>query len=129
MYSDLTLRKLKPGLVLNSNYRVIIIDVACPYDLYTEKSFFAKIARYKALRDVVSQFYKEDSVYPFVIGSTGLLHQKLLQFLMSCGMPKMQPKGLCKWMSNSSTMGARDIWSIRYRLVEEKSFSLLCLFF
>ena len=38
---------------------------------------------------------------------------------MGCGMPKKQAKGLCKWMSNSNIMAARDIWNIRCRLVKE----------
>ena len=38
----LTLRRLKPDIVLKSNKRVIIIEVACPYDLNMEESFVAK---------------------------------------------------------------------------------------
>ena len=59
-----------------------------------------KNAKYEALRDVVSQYYEKVRVYNIVIASTGLVHQRTLQCLMCCGMPKKQAKGLCKWMSN-----------------------------
>ena len=59
------------------------------------------------------------NVYPIVVGSTGLIHRRTLQCFMDCGMPKNQAKGLCKWMSNSNIMVARDIWSIWCRLVKE----------
>ena len=39
---------------------------------------------------------------------------------IGCGMPKKQAKGLCKWMSNSNIMAARDIWNIPSRLVKGK---------
>ena len=102
-----------------TNKRVVIIDVACPYYLYMEESFVAKVANYEALRDAVDQYYEEANVYPVAVGSTGLVHRRTLQCLMDCGMLKNQAKGLCKWMSNSNIMAARDIWSIRCRLEKE----------
>ena len=52
---------------------------------------------YDALSDAVGQYCKELSVYPIVIGSTGLVHQRTLQCLKGCVMPEKQAKGLCKW--------------------------------
>ena len=52
---------------------------------------------YDALSDAVGQYCEELSVYPAVIGSTGLVHQRTLQCLMGCVMSEKQAKGLCKW--------------------------------
>ena len=68
---------------------------------------------------VVGKVAKEVKAYPILVGSTGLVHCRTLQYLMDCGMPKNQAKGLCKWMPNSNIMAARDIWSIRCRLAKE----------
>ena len=52
---NLILRRLKPDLILMTNKCVVIIDVACPYDLYMDESVVAKVAKYEALKDAVDQ--------------------------------------------------------------------------
>ena len=64
---NLTLRRLKPDLVLKTNKSVVIIDVACPYDLYMEESVVAKVAKYEALKDAVDQYYEEVNVHTLLL--------------------------------------------------------------
>ena len=51
-----------------------------------EESAVAKVAKYEALKDAVDQYYEEVNVYPIVVGSTGLIHRRTMQYLMDCGM-------------------------------------------
>ena len=67
MDHHLTLRRLKPDLVLKSNECSIIIDVACPRDLCLEESVVAKIAMYRVLRDLVDQYYEEVRICSIVL--------------------------------------------------------------
>ena len=95
------------------------MDVTCPYDVYMEESFREKISKYEDLRREVSEFYEETVIYPILIGSTGLVHKQINNFLMKCKLPEITAKGLCKWMSNSNIIFARNIWNLRCKLVKD----------
>ena len=65
--SVITVKDLKPELVLKSGNFVVIMDVTCPCDLCMEESFREKISKYEDLRREVGEFYEETVIYPILI--------------------------------------------------------------
>ena len=96
-----------------------------------EESFREKFSNYEDLRSEVSKFYEETVIYPIVIGLTGQVHKQTNNFFMKCGLPQRKEKGLCKWMSNSNIIFARNIWNSRCKLVKDFLFLLylMCSFY
>ena len=112
------LQPLKPDLVLKGHDMVIIADVACPYDLYADEVYKAKIEKYGHLTAFIASKYR--CVFlPVVIGSCGFVHKKTLGNLIKLGLNKRRAKGLCKYFSNSNIFFARNIWNKRCSLVHD----------
>ena len=95
------LQPLKPDLVLKGNDMVIIADVACPYDLYADEVYKAKIEKYGHLTAFIASKYS-CVILPVVIGSCGFVHKKTLGNLIKLGLNKRRAKRLCKYFSNSN---------------------------
>ena len=112
------LKILRPDIVLRNHEKIVLIDVACPYDLFLVELFDRKLNIYIELNYEINKTVKCE-VLPFIVGSTGLVHKKCLKTLMSLGTPNRQAKGLCKWCSSSNILFARHIWNVRCRLVKD----------
>ena len=90
------LKNLRPDIVLRNHEKIVLIDVACPYDLFLDELSDRKLNIYLELNYEINKTVKCE-VLPFIVGSTGLVHKKCLKTLMSLGIPNRQAKGLCKW--------------------------------
>ena len=117
--SDEGLLNLKPDIVIKQENKLIILDVACPYDLYFAELCEAKINKYRDLQRYLTTNYMECKVDAIIVGSLGTIHKKALKILMDTGMPKGKAKGLLKWKSTSSIIGSRQIWNLRCKLVSK----------
>ena len=104
--------------MLRNHEKIVPMDVhiACPYDLYLNELHDRKQEIYSEVNFEINKVFRCE-VLPFIVGSTGLIHKKCLQTLMSLDIPKIQAKGLCKWCSNSNILFARKIWKVWCRLV------------
>ena len=117
--NDEGLLNFKPDIVIKQENKLIILDVACPYDLYFAELYEAKINKYRDLQRYLTTNYMECKVDAITVGSFGTIHKKALKVLMDIGMPKSKAKGLLKWSSTSSMIGSRQIWNLRCKLVSE----------
>ena len=110
--NDEGLLNLKPDIVIKQENKLIILDVACPYDLYLAELYEAKINKYRDLQRYLTTNYMECKVDAIIVGSLGTIHKKALKVLMDTGMPKSKVKGQLKWGSTSSIIGSRQIWNL-----------------
>ena len=110
---------LKPDIVLRHENEVTIIDEACPYDLYIENLYQAKLNKYYCIRDLLQQNGLKCAIDAIIIGSLGTVHNKTLNVLLKAGMNKQQAKGLVKWCSTSCIIASRKIWNLRCRLTKD----------
>ena len=85
--------------------KLIILDIACPYDLNLAELYEAKLNKYGDLQRYFPTNYMECEVDAIIVGSLGTIHKKTLKVLMDTGMPKSKAKGLLKWSSTSSIIG------------------------
>ena len=96
-----------------------ILDIACPYDVYTSEKYNLSLEKYKSL-----QAFKEREMMPcicdaIIIGSLGTVHKNALKVMIDMGMPKTKTKGLIKWCSTSNIISSHQIWNVRCKLVKE----------
>ena len=110
---------LKPDIVLRHENEVTIIDVACPYDLYIENLYQAKLYKYYCIRDLLQQNGLKCAIDAIIIGSLLTVHKKTLNVLLKAGMNKQQAKVLVKWCSTSCIITSRKIWNLRCRLTKD----------
>ena len=96
----------------------MILDIACPYDLYLAELYEAKLNKYRDLQRYLTMNYLECEVDAIIVGSLGTIRKKALKVLMNTGMQKSKAKGLLKWSSTSSIIGSRQIWNLRCKLVK-----------
>ena len=101
--NDERLLNLKPDIVIREENKLIILDIACPYDLYLAELYEAKINKYRDLRDTSQRITWSAKLMQE--GSLGTIHKKALIVLMDTGMPKSKAKGLLKWSVTSSIIG------------------------
>ena len=111
------LLNLKPDIVIKQENK-LILDIACPYDLYLTELYEVKLNKYRDLQRYLTMNYLECEVDAIIVGSLGTIHKKALKVLMNTGMPKSKAKGLLKWSSTSSIIGSRQIWNLRCKLVK-----------
>ena len=115
------LKILRPDIVLCNQEKIVLIDVAFPYDLFLNELFVRKLNIYMELNYDINKTVKCD-VLPFIVGLTGLVHKKCLKTLVSLRIPNRQAKGLYKWCSSSNILFPRRIWNVRCRLVNDDDF-------
>ena len=99
------LLNLKPDIVIKQENKLIILDIACPYDLYLAELYEVKISKYRDLQRYLTTSYMECKVDAIIVRSLGTIHKKSLKVLMDTGMPKSKATGLLKWSSTSSIIG------------------------
>ena len=87
---------LKPNIVLRHENEVTVTDVACPYDLYTEHLYQAKLNKYYCIRDLLQPNGFKCTIDAIIVGSLGTVYKKTLNVLLKAGMNKQQAKGLVK---------------------------------
>ena len=109
----------KPDIVIKTGNNILIIDVACPYDLYIENTYKHKINYYECLKKILTEACFEAKVEAIIIGSLGTVHNKALNVLTSQYMNKRKAKGLLKWCSTSNIISAKQLWNIRCHLVHD----------
>ena len=110
----------KPDIVIKKGNNILIIDVACPYDLYIENTYKHKISYYQCLKKIFTEAGFEANVEAIIIiGSLGTVHNKALNVLTNQNMNKRKAKGLLKWCSTSNIISAKQLWNIRCRLVHD----------
>ena len=110
---------LRLDLVLCGKNMVIIADVACPYELYTDVIYKSKKEKHADLLNFASKTC--NCVFPpIIIGSSGFVHNKTLNNLMRPRLSKRRGKGLCKYFINSDIPFARNIWNKRCSLVHDR---------
>ena len=117
--SDEELLNLKPDILIKEENRIIILDIACPYNLYLTELYELKLHKYRDLQRYITEKFLPCKVDAIVIGSLGTVHTNTLKVLMGIGMSKAKAKGLLKWSSTSCIIGSRQIWKIRCKLVKE----------
>ena len=113
------LLNLKPDIMIKEENRMIILDIACPYDLYLAELYEMKLNKYRDLQRYITEKFISCNVDAVIIGSLGTVHTNALKVLMDTGMSKTKAKGLLKWSSTSCIIGSRQIWNIRCKLVKE----------
>ena len=118
--SEEDLLKLKPDLLLKEDNRILIVDVACPYDLYLTELYELKVNKYRNLQKFNADKFIPCKVEAIIIGSLRTVHKDALGVLMDTGIPKTKAKGLLKWSSTSCIIGSRQIWNLRCKLVKEQ---------
>ena len=109
----------KPDIIIKTGNNILIIDVACPYDLYIENTYKHKINYYECLNKILTEAGFEANVEAIIIGSLGTVHNKTLNVLTNQNMNKRKAKGLLKWCLTSNIISAKQLWNIRCRLVHE----------
>ena len=117
--NDEELLNLKPDIMIKEENRMIILDIACPYDLYLAELYEMKLNKYRDLQRYITEKFISCKVDAVIIGSLGTVHTNALKVLMDTGMSKTKAKGLLKWSSTSCIIGSRQIWNIRCKLVKE----------
>ena len=103
---------LKPDIVPRHENEVTNIDVACPYDLYIENLYQAKLNNYYCIRDLLKQSGLKCAIDAIIVGSLGTVHKKTLNVLSKAGMNKRQAKEPVKWCSTSCIVASRKIWNL-----------------
>ena len=114
------LLKLKPDLFVKEDNRMLILDVACPYDLHLTELYKLKLNKYTNLQKFIADEFMPCKVDAIKIGSLGTVHKDALGVLMDTGMPKTKAKRLLKWSSTSCITGSKQIWNLRCKLVKEQ---------
>ena len=107
------------AIVIKTGNNILIIDVACPYDLYIENTYKYKINYYECLKKILTEAGFEVSVEAIIIGSLGTVHNKALNVLTNQNVNKRKAKGLMKWCSTSNIISAKQLWNIKGRLVHD----------
>ena len=110
-----TTRKL--DIIIKTGNKILIIDVACPYDLYIENTYKHKINYYECLKKILTEAGFEANVEAIIIGILGTVHSKALNVLTNQNMNKRKAKELLKWCLTSNIISAKQLWNIRCRLV------------
>ena len=91
--------KLKPDLFVKEDKRILILDVAYPYDLHLTELHELKLNK-RNLQKFISDKFMPCKVDVIIIGSLGTVHKDASGgggVLMDTGMPKTKAKGLLKW--------------------------------
>ena len=105
--------------MIKEENRMIILDIACPYDLYLAKIYEMKLNKYRDLRRYITEKFISCKVDAVVIGSLGTVHTNALKVVMDTGMSKTKAKGRLQWSSTSCIIGSWQILNIRCKLVKE----------
>ena len=92
---------------------ILIIDVACKYNLYIENTYKHKINYYQCLKKILTETGFEANVEAIIIGSLGTVHNKALNVLINQDRNKRKAKGALKWSYH------HHINQARCRLVHE----------
>ena len=77
-----TVLNLKPDIVVKQDTDVSIIDIACPYDLFIESAYQAKLEKYKCIKEFLSNRGIECNINAIIIGSLGTVHNQALKVLL-----------------------------------------------
>ena len=104
---------LKPDFIVRRGTTVMIMDVACPYDLYIHNAYQEKIRKYKVVQSLLNSKGFNCVVDSVIIGSLGSVHCKALGVLMNLEIKKLSGKGLLKWCSTSNIIAAKQLWNLR----------------
>ena len=93
--------------------KVIIIEVAIPFDAHIPKCYQGKFEKYFPLALEINQlgFYSE--VIVLVVGSLGSVHTKFMSGLQRVGINKTEAKFLAKYCSISAVIGSHRVWRRR----------------
>ena len=109
---------LQSDIIMKEENRMIILDIACPYDLSPSELYEMKLNKYRNLQRDITEKSISCKVDAVVIRSLGTVHSNALKVLMDTGMSKTKAKGLLKWSSTSCIIGSWQIWNIRCKLVK-----------
>ena len=74
------LLKLKPDLLVKEDNRIIILDAACPYDLYFTELYELKVNKYSNLQKFIADKFMPCKVEAIIIGSLGTVHKDALGY-------------------------------------------------
>ena len=113
------LLNLKPDIIVKERIKIIILDIACPYDLYISETYELKVENYKCLQAFIVREMMPCICDAVIIGSLGTVHKNALKVMIEMGMSKTKAKGLVKWCSTSNIIISRQIWDVRCKLVKE----------
>ena len=108
---------LKPVIIVMEEHRIVILDIACPYDLYLSETYEFKLEKYNNLQQLIAKKIMSCTVDAVIIGSLGTVNKNALNILMDIGMRKIKAKELIKWCSTFNIIGSRQIWNISCKLV------------
>ena len=113
------MKKSKPDIIMKKRTKIIILDIACPYDLYISETYELKVENYKCLQAFMVREMMPCICDAVIIGPLGTVHKNALKVMIDMGMTKTKVKGLVKWCSTSNIIISRQIWEVRCKLVKE----------
>ena len=116
-------RPEKPDLVINSERRILIIDITCPYGgtSHTQRSLEnahnQKITKYEDLRQFLAEQHRKTAiVIPIVISSLGIAYRKSIQLLAQIlKLKKSDVQTFTKRATAAALRGSLEIWSKHVR--------------
>ena len=94
---------------------MMIMDVACTYDLYIDNTYQEKIRKYKVVESLLNSKGFNCVIDSVIIGSLGSVHRKALGVLLDLEIKKLSGKGLLKLCSTSNIITAKQLWNLRCR--------------
>ena len=86
--NDAALLNLKPDIIIHEANRMIILDIACPYDLYLEELYQLKSDKYRELQSYIKEKFMPCKIDAILIGSLGIVHKNAHKAIMDTGLCK-----------------------------------------
>ena len=90
--NDEEVLNLKPDIMIIEENRMIILDIACPYDLYLAELYEMELNKYRDLQRYSTEKFISCTVDAVVIGSLGTVHTNALKVLMDIRISKTKRK-------------------------------------
>eukprot|EP01129_Flabellula_baltica_P013308 TRINITY_DN6151_c0_g1_i5.p1 TRINITY_DN6151_c0_g1~~TRINITY_DN6151_c0_g1_i5.p1 ORF type:complete len:832 (+),score=105.08 TRINITY_DN6151_c0_g1_i5:2564-5059(+) len=111
----------KPDIFIinQSTARILIIEVAVPYDRNIEESKFVKIKKYEPLVEKLQEKYPDFHVEfcPVIIGAIGGFNDDLTKVLFQIGVENSEK--CLQDLFNAAVTGSQWVWSRRFKPTDE----------
>ena len=71
---------------------MIILDIACPYDLYMEELYLLKCYKNRELQSYITEKFMPYKLDAIIIGSLGTVHKNAFKAIIDTGLCKKKLK-------------------------------------
>ena len=92
---------------------VVVLEVACVYDLYMDIAFLDKLTKYQPIVAKMRDLGYTCKMVVLIFGSLGHVHKLSVSGLRLAGLSKRQSKQLAKFCSVSAAIGSLAVWRRR----------------